>query len=276
MIVVRLESKIAVKARLKPSADRAGDVFPQGPLLLDPLEDQDVGVDRHADGQDQAGDAGQRQVGLEVGQDAEQDDDVEDQGDDGVDSGQAVINDHEGHDQEDGHQAGHQALADGVRPEGRADDPLFEILDPGRKRAGLEDDDEVVGRFDRELALDDARIADPGVDVGRRLDLVVQDDGQGPADVGPGDLFEAAAAVGGEGEGDGRIVPFVGAPADGPEVLAADGRDFFHEIEAGMAAAWVAADDLGVLGDDPAEGGEQRRLVLGRSGLDQLPVAGRR
>src|SRR4030042_1938041 len=36
---------------------RAQDALAQGELLLDPLGDEDVGVDGHADGQDDAGDA---------------------------------------------------------------------------------------------------------------------------------------------------------------------------------------------------------------------------
>ncbi len=61
MIVVRLESKMAEKAREKPREIGAQDVLADGQLLLDPLEDEDVGVDGHADGQDDAGDAGQGQ-----------------------------------------------------------------------------------------------------------------------------------------------------------------------------------------------------------------------
>gem|GEM_PF-7000977 len=107
--------------------------------------------------------------------------------------------------------------------------------------------------------------------LGAELHPVVQDDGQGPADVRSGDLFETASAVGGKSEGNGRIAPLVGSPADHPQVLAADGCDLFDQVDAGMPSGRVAPDDFGVIRDRSAEGLKQGRLILGRTGFDQLP-----
>ena len=164
--------------------------------------------------------------------------------------GQLVVDDHEDHDGQDGHQPGDEALADRVGAEGRADRPFFEVADPGRKRAGLEDDDQVVGLFDREAALDDAAVADAGVDVGGRLDLVVEDDGQVLADVGPGDLLEAARR---RRRSAGRRRPGCSI-RPGPRrttrrSLPVTVATFSDEVEAAVAPLGIAPDDLGVLGD---------------------------
>ncbi len=273
MMVVRLESKMAVKAREKPCETALATPLPRASSSLILSKIRTLASTAMPIGQDDAGDAGQGQGGLEVGQGAEQDDDVEEEGDDGVDPGDLVEDDHEGHDGDDGHEPGHEALADGVGAEGRADRPLLEVLDAGRQRAGLEDDDEVVGFLGREPAADDAALGpgDAVLDDRGRLDLLVEDDGDLLADVGAGDLLEAGAAVGVEGEGDGRAVPLVGHPADGPQVLARDRGDLVDEIEAGLAALGIALEDLGVVGDHPVIGLEQGRLVGGRAGLDELP-----
>ena len=54
------ESRIEFQARLKPASMAAG-ALTEPQLLLHPLEDEDVRVDRHADRQDEGGDAGQGQ-----------------------------------------------------------------------------------------------------------------------------------------------------------------------------------------------------------------------
>ena len=105
-----------------------------------------------------------------------------------------------------------------------------------------------------------------------RLDLLVEDDGDLLADVRPGDLLEAGAAVGVEGEGDGGVVPLVLGPADRPQVLARDHGDLVDEIEAALAALGIALDDLGVVGDLPVRRLEEGGLVGGGAGLDELPL----
>ena len=65
MIVVTLESMIALIARLKPLRMAIRSAAPLLKLLANPLVDQHVGVDRHADRQHQAGQAGQRERRLD-------------------------------------------------------------------------------------------------------------------------------------------------------------------------------------------------------------------
>ena len=58
---------VSMTVRERPpeaGVDRGPDGLPEPQLLADALEDEDVGVDRHADGQHDAGDARQRQRGL--------------------------------------------------------------------------------------------------------------------------------------------------------------------------------------------------------------------
>ncbi len=61
MKVVMLESRIVASARLKPASIAEIGLRPCAHLLADALVDQHVGVDGDADGQHDAGDAGQRQ-----------------------------------------------------------------------------------------------------------------------------------------------------------------------------------------------------------------------
>ena len=73
----RCVSTIVMNTRLKlvTTADTAG--LARSQFFTDPLEYQDVRVDPDADRQDNAGDARQRQDGLEVGQGAEEQDEVQ-------------------------------------------------------------------------------------------------------------------------------------------------------------------------------------------------------
>ena len=59
--IVTLESMIVAKARALNPASRAEMTERPVRLLTDAFVDQDVGINRHADGEDDAGDAGQSQ-----------------------------------------------------------------------------------------------------------------------------------------------------------------------------------------------------------------------
>ena len=52
---------MAVKARLKPGVNGGAQGLAAAQLLFEALEDQDVGIDRHTDGEDEARDARQRE-----------------------------------------------------------------------------------------------------------------------------------------------------------------------------------------------------------------------
>jgi hypothetical protein len=57
---------MAEKARSKAGLDGAAGFFAVAQFLADALEDQHVGIDRHAHGQHDAGDARQRQRGADA------------------------------------------------------------------------------------------------------------------------------------------------------------------------------------------------------------------
>src|SRR5215210_2781141 len=79
---------------LEAEIDRGADRPPCVQLLADALEDEHVGNDRHTDGQDDAGDAGQGERRIERRQAAEQQDDVQDQGEDRIEAAQVVDDQH--------------------------------------------------------------------------------------------------------------------------------------------------------------------------------------
>ena len=71
MNVVMLESRMVASARVKPASMRGDRRAAGAHLLADALVDQHVAVDRDADGQHDADDAGQRERGIEQRQHAE-------------------------------------------------------------------------------------------------------------------------------------------------------------------------------------------------------------
>ena len=114
-------------------------------LLAHALVDQHVGIDRHAHGQHDAGDAGQRQRRAEAGQDADHQEVVGDQRDVGEEAEEAVADEHEDDDRDRGDDRGDDAGADRVAAEARTDGALLDDGQLGRQRAGAEQDGEVVG-----------------------------------------------------------------------------------------------------------------------------------
>ena len=164
MIVVAWVSTIVAKAFEKPFSIAAlrGPAVAQ--LLADALEDEHVRVDRHADRQDEAGDAGQRQRRLEERHRRREQEGVQDEREDRVPAGAPVVDDHRDEDEQRSGDGGRDALADRVEPERRADGPLLEVRQARRQRARAQDERQVVGLLRRERALDDARVGDPVLD----------------------------------------------------------------------------------------------------------------
>ena len=120
---------------------------------------------------------------------------VHDQADAGEDAERAVGE----HGQDDGgdaaDDAGELAGLDGVGAERGADGALLDDGELGRQRAGAQLDGELVGGLDREAAADLAGAAqDRLADHRRRDHLVVEHDGERPADVVLGELAELAGA----------------------------------------------------------------------------------
>ena len=128
------------KGFVEPGLHGGRGGFAVAQLFADALEDQDVGVHAHADGEDNAGDTGQSEHRAENCQGGEQDDQVQDQGEHGVGAGDAVVHQHENHDHHEAEDGSLHAVADGVGAERRANGALFEVLDGGGERAGAQDE----------------------------------------------------------------------------------------------------------------------------------------
>ena len=196
-----LESRMVASARREAGVDRRDGVAAVPHLLADALVDQHVGIDRDADREHDAGDAGQRQRRVEQRQDAEDHADIDRDRDVGEQAEQAV-----GHQHEEDHQGGADdrgvlALGDRVLAEAGADHALLDRRELGRQRAGAQQDREVVRGLHGEVAGNlPAPAEDRLADDGRRDHLVVEDDRERPADVLLGDLAELARARRVEGE----------------------------------------------------------------------------
>ena len=148
-------------------------------LLAHPLEDEDVGIDGHADREGQPREPRQSERRLHQRHRPDEQDHVQDQADDRDQPRESVVDEHE--DRHDQHRDldRQQPLVDRVLAERRAD-LLFEQgdrVDRGGQAAGAEDGDQplhlAVGHV-----LDDALIGDLGADDGGRHQLVVEQDGQ--------------------------------------------------------------------------------------------------
>ena len=147
--VIRLdtfESRIEFQARLKPGLDRRRQALAHPQLLLGPLEDQDVGVDRHAHREHEARDAGEGQRHRDQPEQGEHDERVVDQRAAGDHAGEPVVDDHEDDDHQDRDQRRRAGSAAGTAsPSVGLTVVLRELLDRERQLAELEDRDEVLG-----------------------------------------------------------------------------------------------------------------------------------
>ena len=104
----------------------------------------------------------------------------------GEEAGQAVVDQHEEHDQAEADDAGAEAIGEGLLAEGRGE--LVEAVYGERQgqRAVFEHGGEVLGVGDVADAGDLAAAGDLALDGGRLDDLVVEDDGEVLADVRSG------------------------------------------------------------------------------------------
>ena len=101
MSAVAWVSRIVIQTRSKPFCTRHSHGLAVAQLLADALEDEHVRVHPHADGQDDARDAGQGEGGPVVGHGREQDDEVGGQGHHRVQAREPVVDEHE--DRDEGH-----------------------------------------------------------------------------------------------------------------------------------------------------------------------------
>src|SRR5436189_289090 len=202
--------------------DRRAHGFLLAQLFADALEYQYVRVDGHPQREDDAGEAGQRERGVEVRHHAEQDDEVQEERDDSVDAGALVVHDQRrDKDQESDHRRGH-ALANGVASERRTDRTLFELRERRRKRSAAQHEREVVGLLRREAAFDDALAGDLTLDDRIRDDFVVEDDRHVAADVVFRQRGELRRSVRREREPDDRLADAALLHARVLEIASAD------------------------------------------------------
>ena len=175
--------------------DRRDRGAPAAQFLADALVDQHVGVDRDADGEHDAGDAGQRQRGVEQRQDAEDHGDVDGDRDVGEHAEQPVGHQHE-HDDQDRADIGREfALFDRVLAEAGTDGALLDDGERRRQRAGAQQDREIIGLLHREIAGDlPLPAGDRLLDDRRRDHLVVEHDRKRLLDMLGGRLREFARA----------------------------------------------------------------------------------
>ena len=164
-------------------------------FLAHPLIDEDIRVNRHAQGQQYAGDAGQGQRRAEHRQPGKGQAEIGDQRDTGIDAEPAIDGDHHGdHQRETGHD-GIEAGLDRVGPEAGADRALLDHLERRGQGAGAHQHGQVIRLMRAETAADLALAADDRLADDRRADdLAVQHDGEGLADMLAGEIGEALCA----------------------------------------------------------------------------------
>ncbi len=202
-------------------------------LLANSLEDQHVGVDAHADRQDQAGDAGQGERRSQGGHDGQREQQVQQQRHIGDGAADRVVRQHEGGDDDQADDARTDALVEVVGADGRTDHPRGDgLLDQsGGQRAGVELVHHVGDLRLAEAAGDDAPFVNAAFgDVGGRDGDVVQEDGQRAAGVLAGDAVEEVAALGVQGEADGAAADVVGSGVGVFELPLASARAVQHRL----------------------------------------------
>ena len=257
------------------------------------LEDEDVGIDRHADGEHEAGDAGEGERGTEAGEDRQTDQDVEGHAEHCDAAGDRVVGDHEGGDEGHADVGGEFAAGDRVGGEGRAD--LVLLFDRQLDVEGVVED---VGEVERFAVGEVARdlggvVIDLLLDGRGRVELAVEHDGQASETAGAlalrGDFTsdggELLPALLGKHEDDLGLAIHIGAGKCLVDAFAGHFRDAFDEdfFDAGLAPAALVVEGENLIagrnfarGD--AVGGERRvdeaEIETGRflDGVDDLGV----
>jgi hypothetical protein len=97
--------------------DRGPERFARRHFLAEALVNEDVGVNGHADGQDDAGDTGQGEDKIEHAHRPEEEDEIDCQGQTGDEAGQPVISENEKEGEGQAEETGADAATDGVRSE---------------------------------------------------------------------------------------------------------------------------------------------------------------
>src|SRR5215212_334256 len=160
---VRVEDRVPgpTEAGLDGGRQRLADPH----LLLHPFEDQDVRVDGHADREDEASNARERQGHRDQPEQGEYDEAVVNEREARDDAWQPVVDEHKEHHEEDADDPRQQTLVEELLTERRADRLVGELPDGERQRSELEDGDELRRLLER-VAADRAVLADLDVAAG--------------------------------------------------------------------------------------------------------------
>ena len=179
MSVVTLASMIVVVARPKPLRMAILRVAPRK-LLAHALVDEHVGVDRHADRECQASQAGECERGVEHDHESHDQKHVKQQRDVRHHAGEAIIDDHENDHGHRRHEHRIHAFADRVGSQrGSGQEAAGGFLAKRRgQAAGLEHRGQVFGFRFREIAADLPAIVNRFVDPRRRIEVSVEDDAE--------------------------------------------------------------------------------------------------
>src|ERR1035441_6859395 len=203
---------------------RRGRRLAMAQLLANTLEDQDVGVHAHADGEDHTRNSRQGQGGSAVAEESQQDNQVQDQAQVGVDAGGVVVEKHKDQHRDHADDRCPHTLADGIGAQRWSHRDLLQILDSRRQRAGAQRQRQVLGLLRTEGAGNAALIVNLLLDGGHRLYFVIEHHRQLVPYVGRGKRGEAPAAVSGQGEIDIGTAILIAAAIGGTQIGAAHRR----------------------------------------------------
>src|ERR1035437_10140476 len=116
-------------------------------FLADTLEDQDVGIHAHTDGQNHTRNSRQGEGRSTVTEESQQDHQVQDQAQVGVDASRVVVEEHKDEHRDHADDGCSHALADGIGAQRWPHRDLLQVLDTGRQRAGAQRQRQVLGLF---------------------------------------------------------------------------------------------------------------------------------
>src|ERR1039458_9168425 len=192
-------------------------------LLANTLEDQNVGVNAHTDGQNHTRNSRQGESCSAVAQESQQDHQVQDQAQIGVDAGRVVVEQHKDQHRDHADDRRPHALADRIGAQRWPHRDLLQVLDSRRQRAGAQRQRQVLGLFRTERTGYAALIVDLFLNGGHRFHFVIQHDRQFVAYVGRGERGKSPSSVASQSEINIGPAVFIAASVGGAQIGAAHG-----------------------------------------------------
>ena len=181
-------------------------------LFANALEDQHIRVHAHTHRENHTRNSRQRQGRTAEAQEPEKNNQVQNQRHVRVNPRSVVIDQHENQHGEHADDRRLHARPNRVRPQRRPHRPLFQILDPRRQRARIQNQRQVLRLLIREPSLDHARVADLALDDGNFHHLVIQHHSQVIPHVLGGEIRKAPSTLGRQEEIHFRQVGIGAAP----------------------------------------------------------------